>query len=51
MALSWKTSANIANVASQPLAGTVDVAEVEAAIAAVHEAGDVGGRAIKEVVD
>ena len=51
MALSWKTSATIANVAYQPLAGTVDVAEVEAAIAAVHKAGDVARDAIKEVVD
>ena len=51
MALSWKTSATIANVTSQILAGTVDVAKVEAAIAAVHEAGDVAGGAIKEVVD
>ena len=51
MALSWKTSATIANVAYQILAGTVDVDEVEAAIAAVHEAGDVVGDAIKEVVD
>ena len=46
MALSWKTSATIANVASQPLAGTVDVAEVKADIAAVHEVGDVEGDAI-----
>ena len=51
MALSWKTSATIANVASQLLVGTVDVAEVKAAIEAVHEAGDVGGDAITEVVD
>ena len=51
MTLSWKTSATIANVASQLLAGTVDVAKVEAAIADVHEAGDVMGDAIKEVVD
>ena len=43
MALSWKTSATIANVASQPLARTVDVDEFEAAIAAVHKAGDAGG--------
>ena len=48
--LSWKTSATIANVASQTLAGTVDVAEVKAAIAATHKSGDVGGGAIKEVV-
>ena len=51
MALSWKTSATIANIVSQPLAGTVDVAEVKAAIAAVYEAGEVGGDEIKEVVD
>ena len=51
VALSWKTSATIANVAYQPLAGTVDVAEVEAAIAAVHEAGVVGRDNLKEVVD
>ena len=51
MAISWKTSATIVNVTSHPLAGTVDVAEVEAAIAAVHEVGHVGGDAIKEVVD
>ena len=51
VALSWKTSATIAKVASQPLVGTVDMAEVEAAIAAMHEAGDVGGDAIKEVVE
>ena len=51
VALSWKTSATIANVASQPLVGTVDVAEVEVAIAAVSEAGDAGEDAIKEVVD
>ena len=51
MALSWKTSAIITNIASQPLSGTVDVAEVESAIAAVHEAGDVGGNSIKEVVE
>ena len=49
--LSPKTSAIIANVASQPLEGIVDVDEFEAAIAAVHEAGDVGWGAIKEVVD
>ena len=41
MALSWKTSITIANVASQILEWKVDVAEVEAAIAVVHEAGDV----------
>ena len=51
MTFSWKTSATIANIAYQPLAGTVDVAEFEADIAAVHEAGDVVGDAIKEVVD
>ena len=51
VALSWKTNLTIANVAFQPLAGTVDVAEVEAAIAAVYEAGEVEGGAIKEVVD
>ena len=51
MALSCKTSATIANVASQILAGTVDVSEVEADVEAVHEAGDVAGDAIKEVVD
>ena len=51
MALSWKTSATIANAASQPLVGTVDVAEVEVAIATVPEAGDAGEDAIKEVVD
>ena len=51
MALSWKTSATIANVASQLLEGTVDVAKVEATIAAAHEADAVGGDAIKEVVD
>ena len=51
MDLSWKTNATIANVASQTLEGTVDVAKVEADIVAVHEAGDVGGEAIKEVVD
>ena len=51
MALSWKTSATIANVAYQILTGTVGVAEVEAAIAAVHEEGNVVGDAIKEVVD
>ena len=51
MALSWKTSTTIANVTSKPLEGTVDVAEVEADIAAVHEVGDVEGDAIKEVVD
>ena len=51
VALIWKTSATIANVASQILAGTVDVARVEAAIADVHEAWDVVGDAIKEVVD
>ena len=51
MALSWKTSATIANVSYQTLAVTVDVAEVEAAIMAVHEAGEVEGDAIKEVVD
>ena len=39
VALSWETSATIANVASQPLGWTVDVDEVKAAIAAVHEAG------------
>ena len=49
--LSWKTSTTIANIASQPLVGTVDVAEVEVAIAAVPEAGDAGEDAIKEVVD
>ena len=47
MVLSWKKSSTIATVASQLLAGTVDVAEVEADIAAVHEAGDVEGDAIK----
>ena len=51
MAISWKTSATIANVAYKPLVGTVDVAEVEVAIEAVPEAGDAGGDAIKEVVD
>ena len=51
VALSWKTIATIANVASQPLAVTVDMSEVNAAIAAVHEAGDVGEDAIREVVD
>ena len=51
MALSWKTSAAIANVASRLLEGTVDVSEVKADIAAVHKAGDVVGDAIKEVVD
>ena len=51
MVLSWKTSATIANFASQPLAGTVDVAEFEAAIEAMHEAGSVGRDAIKEVVE
>ena len=51
MALSWKTSATIANVAYQLLEETVDVVNVEAAIAAVHESGDVAGDAIKEVVD
>ena len=51
MALSWKTSATIANVAYQILAGTVDVAEAKAAIAAVHKAGDVVGDANKEVVE
>ena len=51
MALSWTTSATITNIASQILAETVDVAKVEAAIAAVHKAGDVTGDAIKEVVD
>ena len=50
MALSCKTSANIANVASRYLAGMVDVAEIEAAIAAMHEAGDEEGGDIKEVV-
>ena len=45
VALSWKTSATITNVSSQPLAKTVEVAEVKTAIAAVQEAGDVvGGR-------
>ena len=51
MAISWKTRATIANVSSQPLAGTVDVAEVEAAISDVHKVGDMAGDAIKEVVD
>ena len=51
MALSWKTRETIANIASQILAGRVDLTEVEAAIAAVHEARDVDGDAIKEVVD
>ena len=51
MALNWKTSATIANVAYQPLAGTVDVVKVEAAMAAVHEVGGVVADAIKEVVD
>ena len=51
MALSWKTSATIANVASQTLVGTVDVIKVEVDIAAVHEVGDAGDNAIKEVVD
>ena len=51
LALSWKIRATISNVASQPLAGMVDVAEVEAAIAAVHKAEDVVGDAIKEVVE
>ena len=51
MALSWKTSATISNVASQPLVGTVDVVEVEIAIAAVPEEGGAGEDAIKEVVD
>ena len=51
MELSCKTSATISNVASQPLTGTVDVAEVKAAIEAVHEAGGVAGDDIKEVVD
>ena len=43
VALSWKTIATIAKIAYQPLAGTVDVAKVESAIAAVNEAGDVRG--------
>ena len=51
MALSCKTSTTIANVASKLLLETVDVEKVEAAIAAVHEAGDVAGDAIKELVD
>ena len=51
MALSWKTSVTIENVASLPLAGTIDVSKFEAAIATVHEAGDVGEDVIKEVVD
>ena len=51
MTLSWKTSATTANVTSQPLVGTVGVAEVEVNIAAVPEAGDAGEEAIKEVVD
>ena len=51
MALSWKTSATIANIASQILAGAVGMAEVKATIAALHEAGDVEGDVIKEVVD
>ena len=50
VALSWKTSATIANVASRPLASTVDVAKIKAAIAAMHEARDKEGGAIKEVV-
>ena len=51
VALSWKTSATIANVAFQTLVGTVDVAKFEVAIAAVLEAGDAGEDATKEVVD
>ena len=57
VAISWKTSATIANVISQPLVGTVGVVEVaiagvvEVAIAAVPEVGDAGEDAIKEVVD
>ena len=51
MALSGKTSATITNVVSQILAEIVDVAEIEAAILAVHKAGDVAEDAIKEVVD
>ena len=51
LALSWKIRATISNVASQPLAGMVEVAKAEAAIADVHEAGDVGEKAIKEEVD
>ena len=43
MALIWKTSATIANIESHPLEGTVDVAKVEATIAAAHEADAVGG--------
>ena len=46
MALSCKTSATIANVASRYLAGTVDVAKIKAAIAAMHEARDKEGGAI-----
>ena len=49
MVLSWKTSTTIANVASQPLVGTVDVVEVGVAIAAVPEVGDAGEDVIKEV--
>ena len=51
LALSWKIRATISNVASQPLAGMVEVAKAEAAIEDVHEAGDVGEKAIKEEVD
>ena len=50
VALSWKTSATISNVASQPLVGTVDVVEVEVTIASVPKLGDAGEDAIKEVV-
>ena len=51
VAIIWKTSATIENVASQPLAGTVDVVGVEVAIAVVPEEGNAGEDAIKEVVD
>ena len=51
VALSWKTSAIIANVASKPLVGTVNVVKVEVAIAAVPGVGDAGEDVIKEVVD
>ena len=51
MTLSWKNSATIGNVASQPLVGTMDMDEAEVAIAVVPEVGGAGEDEIKEVVD
>ena len=51
VALSWKTSATIENVASQPLVWTVDLVEIEVAIVAVTKVRDTGEDAIKELVD